>query len=102
MSNDFFNQLPDDLKQLLKTSGKAISDQIRINAREENIKSKKLLQQAGIEFVWDWDDETLAEFIAMRDAAAKHLEQTDYIPGAIFERTKKLLDTYRNSHPDNT
>lgn len=102
VSNEFFNQLPDDLKLLLKTSGKTISDKIRINARQENISSKKLLQQAGIEFVWDWDDATMAEFIEMRDAAAKHLEQTDYIPGAIFDRTRKLLDTYRKNHPDKT
>lgn len=89
-------------KSLLKTSGKTISDKIRINARQENISSKKLLEQAGIEFVWDWDDATMTEFIEMRDAAAKHLEQTDYIPGAIFDRTRKLLDTYRKNHPDKT
>ena len=102
VSNEFFSQLPDDLKKLLKTHGKAISDQIRINARDENIKSKQLLIENGIEFVWDWDTETLAEFLAMRDAAAKHLEESNYIPGPIFERTRNLLEKYRKEHPQKT
>lgn len=102
ISSSFFDTLPDDLKKLLKTRGKVISDQIRINARSENIKSKELLIQNGIEFIWDWDDASMAEFIKMRDTAARYLEETDYIPGPIFDRTRTLLEKYRKEHPEKT
>ena len=34
VSNRFYNKLPPDLQQLLKTTGKEMSDKIRLNARE--------------------------------------------------------------------
>jgi TRAP-type C4-dicarboxylate transport system substrate-binding protein len=102
VSNSFFDKLPDDLKEILRKSGKEISDRIRVNARNENLKSRKLLEDAGIEFVWDWDSETIAEFLTIRDAAAKHLEETNYIPGPIFDRTRNLLEKYRQEHPGKT
>jgi len=98
ISNRFFNKLPPDLKQLLKTTGKAMSDKIRLNAREENRKSITILQQNGIEFMFDWDDVDMNEMLSIRDAAAKHLEQTGYIPAKMFNTTKKFLTEYRLLH----
>lgn len=95
VSNKFYNQLPDDLKQLLKSTGTLASDTVREQTRIENINSKQLLIDNGIEFLWDWDEINLDEFISIRDKAAQHLIKTDYFPEAFFNKTKLLLDDYR-------
>jgi TRAP-type C4-dicarboxylate transport system substrate-binding protein len=100
VSNRFYNKLPEDLQQLLKTSGKAMSDKIRLNAREENRKSIDILKKNGIEFMFDWDEVNMEEILAIRDSAAAHLEQTDYIPASVFAKTEKMLADYRNRPVD--
>ena len=95
VSNRFFERLPPDLQQLLKTSGQRMSRAIREKAREENRKSKKLLEQNGITFQWDWEDAPEDEFIAIRDRAAQHLRDTRYIPAETFEQTRNLLEQFR-------
>jgi len=100
ISNRFFNKLPADLQQLLKTTGKAMSDEIRLNAREENRKSIKILEKNGIEFMFDWDEVNMEEILAIRDNAASYLEQTDYIPASMFDMTKKILADYRKQETD--
>lgn len=106
ISNRFYNKLPLDLQQLLKTTGKAMSDEIRINAREENQKSIGILEKNGIEFIFDWDEVDMVELLNIRNDAATHLEQSNYIPASIFARTIKMLTDYRglsatvNNEPD--
>jgi TRAP-type C4-dicarboxylate transport system substrate-binding protein len=100
VSNRFYNRLPADLQQLLKTSGKAMSDEIRLNAREENRKSIDILEKNGIEFMFGWDEVNMEELLAIRDSAASYLEQTDYIPAEMFARTEKLLADYRMQSAD--
>ena len=94
VSEEFFNKLPADLQLLLKTSGIIASNAIREQTRQENIKSKQLLIDNGIEFLWDWGDST-DEFIKIRDSAAAHLINTNYIPEDFFNKTRSHLDTYR-------
>jgi TRAP-type C4-dicarboxylate transport system substrate-binding protein len=96
VSNRFYNKLPEDLQQLLKTTGKTMSDEIRLNAREENRKSIDILEKNGIEFMFDWDEVNMDEILAIRDSAAAYLEQTHYIPAEMFARTEKLLTDYRH------
>ena len=100
VSNRFYNKLPADLQQLLKTTGKKMGDDIRLNAREENRKSIGLLEKNGIEFMFDWDEVDMEEMLKIRDDAATYLEQTDYIPASMFNKTKKMLTEYRN-RPEN-
>jgi TRAP-type C4-dicarboxylate transport system substrate-binding protein len=95
VSSKFYNKLPKDLQQLLKTTGKTASDSIREQTRLENIKSKQLLIDNGIEFVWDWDTVNMDEFIAIRDKAAAHLIKTNYFPESFFNKTRLQLNTYR-------
>ena len=95
VSNRFYNKLPPDLQQLLKTTGKIMSDKIRLNAREENRKSIGILEKNGIEFMLDWDEVDMDEILKIRDNAASYLEQTHYIPASLFSRTRKILTEYR-------
>ena len=98
VSNEFFDKLPADLQQLLKTSGKKMSDEIRIKAREENVNSIGILKDNGIKFMWGWDDVNMDELLDIRDKAAKHLENSGYIPAKDFERVRKLLTEFRQAH----
>ena len=96
ISSRFFDKLPADLQQLLKTTGKKMGDDIRLNAREENIKSIGLLEKNGIKFMLDWDEVDMEEILKIRDDAAAYLEQTDYIPASMFAKTKEMLAQYRD------
>ena len=99
VSNRFYNRLPPDLQQLLKTSGKVMSDRIRLNAREENRKSIAILEKNGIEFMFDWQDVDMEKLLKIRNDAADYLQKTGYIPADIFTRVKKMLVDYRQQHP---
>lgn len=103
VSNHFYNKLPADLQLLLKTTGKKMGDDIRLRARQENIKSISLLQANGIEFMLDWDEVDMDEMLSIRDGAATYLEQTGYIPASVFSKTKNMLSDYRqrsSAQPD--
>jgi len=95
VSNRFYNKLPPDLQQILKTSGKAMSDKIRLQAREENQRSIGILKKNGIEFMWAWDDAEMEELLRIRNNAAAYLQESNYIPADIFNKTEQLLAQYR-------
>ena len=99
VSNKFFDKLPADLQQLLKTSGVMASNTIREETRHENTASKQLLIDNGVEFLWDWDEINLDEFIDIRDNAAKHLIKTNYFPEDFFNKTRSYLNDYRKQNP---
>jgi TRAP-type C4-dicarboxylate transport system substrate-binding protein len=100
VSSRFFDKLPADLQQLLKSTGEELGHQIRLQAREENKRSIAILQKNGIEFMLDWDEVDMEEILAIRDDAASYLEKTGYIPSSIFRKTDKLLSDYRKRHAD--
>jgi len=95
VSNRFFKKLPDDLKQLLRKTGKIVGDKINFVSRRDNGKSIELLKQSGIEFMWDWNDDEMAEMLNIRDQAAIKLAESNYIPDEQFQRTRKMLKEYR-------
>ena len=99
VSNKFFDKLPADLQQLLKNSSIVASNTIREETRRENLASKQLLIDNGIEFLWDWDEINLNEFISIRDNAAKHLIKTNYFPEDFFNKTRSYLNDYRKQNP---
>ena len=102
VSNRFFSKLPDDLQELLKTTGKRLSDDIRLRAREENRKSLAILEKNGIEFMFDWTDANMDEMLEIRDRAAKYLEKTGYIPADTFDRAQQLVNDFRAKQGSST
>lgn len=95
VSKRFYDRLPPDLQQLLKKSGIKASNKIREQTRKDNVKSKQLLIDNGIEFVWDWNETDMQTFLQIRDSAARRLIESNYIPRAFFDRTIELLGAYR-------
>ncbi len=102
VSNRFFNKLPTDLQQLLKTTGKKMGDDLRLNARQENRKSTAILKKNGIKFMLGWNDVKISEILHIRNKAAAYLEKTGYIPKQLFTRVRKILAAYRQQHPNET
>ena len=96
ISNRFYNRLPADLQQILKTTSQATSIDIRQSARDENEKSIAILEKNGIEFMLDWDDVDMDEILEIRDNAAAHLEKTNYIPISTFNKVERILTEYRS------
>ena len=96
VSNRFFKKLPEDLQQLLKTTGKETGDTINRITRRDNGQSIELLKESGIKFLWDWNDQEKQEMMAIRDKAAAQLIESDYISKKMFSRTKVLLNEFRN------
>lgn len=99
VSNRFFDRLPPDLQQMLRDTGKRTSDQIRENARIQNRKSIAILEQNGIQFLWDWNQTDLKQLYNIRDRAAAYLVKTDYISADFFNRARQLVSDYRSQHP---
>lgn len=96
VSDRFYDKLPTDLQQILKTTTSKLSKEIRANAREENRKSVGILEKNGIEFMLDWDDVNMDEVLEIRNKAAAYLEESNYIPAETFNTTQKILAEYRN------
>ena len=96
ISNRFYNRLPADLQQILKTTSQATSIDIRQSARDENEKSIAILEKNGIEFMLDWDDVDMDEILEIRDNAAAHLEKTNYIPISTLNKVERILTEYRS------
>ena len=94
VSNRFFKKLPEDLQQLLKTTGKVTGANINRITRRDNQQSITLLKESGIKFMWDWNDQEKQEMMAIRDEAAANLIASDYITQKMFTRTTTLLEEF--------
>ncbi|VAW60494.1 TRAP-type C4-dicarboxylate transport system, periplasmic component [hydrothermal vent metagenome] len=95
VSQRFYNKLPDDLKQLLKSSGAAAADKINRDSRRDNQKSIALLKKSGIKFTWNWTDDEKQQMLEIRNQAAKILARSGYIPEQYFTQAKNILKQYR-------
>jgi hypothetical protein len=51
--------------------------------------------------MFDWTDVDMQEMLEIRNLAAKHLENTDYIPAATFARAQKLVTDFRAQKNNN-
>lgn len=95
----FFKKLPPDLQQLLRRTGTAVGERLIAETRRDNDKSLEVLKQNGFKFTMNPGAVKDAELHDMRDKAAALLAKSGYIPQAMFDRTRKLLDDYRAAHP---
>jgi len=93
----FFNGLPDDLKALLRETGDGTGKKLIAETRVDNARSIEQLKQRGLTFVDPDESMSDAELLAIRNRAAEELIKSDYIPSSVFEKTRELLDQYRNT-----
>ncbi len=96
VSHHFYNKLPKDLQQLLKSSGIKAGKNINDITRSDNKESITLLKDSGIEFMWNWNEQEIKEMLAIRDTAAAELIKSGYISKDIFNKARSLLDEFRS------
>ncbi len=94
----FFDRLPKDLRALLRETGYRTGEKLIAATRVDNARSMDELRQRGLEFIEPDESMSADELRALRDRAAKTLVESDYIPAALFDETRRLLSRYRGSH----
>jgi len=99
VSRRFFDALPEDLKAILRETGDAAGERLVSATRVDNEKSVAELKQRGLQFIEPGEGMSEPELIDLRDRAAVELIESNYIPAAIFERTRSLLEQYRSEQP---
>lgn len=98
VSKRFFERLPADLQTLLRETGQAAGERLIQATRADNEKSVDELKQRGLQFVEPGAGMSEPELLELRDRAAAELVDSNYIPAAVFDRTRSLLEQYRATH----
>lgn len=98
ISQKFYKTLPLELQQLLKSTGKKISEEINQTSRRDNKKSIELLKKSGIKFMWKWTEDEKEQMFEIRNQAARELTKSGYIPEQHFTRVNNILNQYRTSN----
>ncbi len=96
VSKRFFDKLPADLQALLRETGQAAGERLVQATRSDNEKSLSELRQRGLQFIEPGQGMSEPELLQLRDRAAAALIESNYIPAAVFERTRTLLEQYRS------
>jgi TRAP-type C4-dicarboxylate transport system substrate-binding protein len=95
VSKRFYDSLPTDLQSLLSETGQAAGEKLIAATRVDNQKSLVTLKERGLEFVEPGEGMSDAVLLDLRDRAAAELVKSDYIPAAVFDKTRQLLEQYR-------
>jgi TRAP-type C4-dicarboxylate transport system substrate-binding protein len=98
VSRRFYDSLPADLQTLLSETGQATGEKLIAATRIDNQNSLATLKERGLEFVEPGEGLSQAVLLDLRDRAAAELIKSDYIPAAVFDKARQLLDQYRASH----
>ena len=97
VSKRFFDSLPPDLQTLLRETGQVAGERLIEATRADNEKSIDELRRRGLQFIEPGQGMSEPELLELRDRAAAELIDSNYIPGAVFERTRSLLEQYRSA-----
>ena len=81
---------------ILSETGHTAGEKLITATRQDNEKSVIELEQRGLEFIEPGEGMSDAELVELRDRAAADLIDSDYIPSAVFNRTRELLQQYRS------
>jgi len=96
ISRRFFDRLPGDLQAILRESGEEAGEKLVAATRTDNDKALLELKQRGMIFIEPGEGMGEADLLAIRDRAAAQLVERDYLPSAVFEKTRALLEQYRS------
>jgi TRAP-type C4-dicarboxylate transport system substrate-binding protein len=97
VSKRFFDSLPADLQTLLRETGRVAGERLIEATRADNEQSLGELRRRGLQFVAPGQGMSEPELLELRDRAAAELIDSNYIPAAVFETTRSLLEQYRSA-----
>jgi TRAP-type C4-dicarboxylate transport system substrate-binding protein len=102
VSRRFYQNLPQDLQKLLKSTGESTANRLITATRRENSESLDLLRKKGMKFVLNPEDLDTAEVAEISSKAGKSLMESGYIPKTVLDRVNAWLREYRtSSKPEN-
>ena len=102
VSRRFYQDLPQDLQKLLKSTGAVIGKRLITETRRENAESLDLLRKKGMNFGLNPEDLDTAEVAEISRKAGNNLMQSGYIPKTVIDRVNAWLREYRTgSKPEN-
>ncbi len=96
VSREFFQNLPQDLQQLLKTTGAETAAKLVRATRSDNLEAMTVLQQQGLQLVEGETDLTGEEIRRISDTATGKLMEDNYIPASTVERVRQWLAELRS------
>ncbi|MCA1805725.1 MAG: TRAP transporter substrate-binding protein DctP [Xanthomonadaceae bacterium] len=95
VSKRFYDRLPKDLQLLLRETGQETGQRLIEASRIDNDKSMVELRRRGLTVVAASEGMREAELRAISDRAARELMDSGYIPEALIEETRRLIDKQR-------
>ena len=95
-------ELPADLQVILNETGQATGEKLIAATRVATAESMTTLEEYGLEFVEPGEGMSEPVWIDLRDRAAAELVASDYIPGPLFDKTRRLLEQYRSGQAQQT
>jgi len=91
----FYDKLPVELQTLLNETGRSTGEKLITATRVDNRKSMTTLKQRGLTVIEPDEGMSEAALLDIRDRAATDLIKSNYIPAAVFDKTRLLLNQYR-------
>ena len=95
VSRRFYQNLPQDLQKLLKSTGAVIGDRLITETRVENAEALDLLRKKGMKFVLDEEDLDTDEVAEISRKASDSLMRSGYIPKTVIDQVNAWLGEYR-------
>ncbi len=91
----FYQDLPQDLQKILKSTGTVIGARLVSSIRADNAEGLEILKERGIQFVEPSEDMRSIEVEGIRTRASDSLMANGYIPKEVIDRVNHWLEEYR-------
>ena len=95
VSRRFFQNLPQDLQKLLKSTGNATGEKLISTTRRDNEASLDILRDKGLKFTLNPEDLDMEELDRISRRAGESLMRSGYIPEYTLSKINQWLAEYR-------
>ena len=95
VSRRFFQNLPQDLQKLLKSTGNATGEKLISTTRRDNEASLDILRDKGLKFTLNPEDLDMEELNRISSRAGESLMRSGYIPEYTLSKINQWLAEYR-------
>ena len=95
VSRRFYQNLPQDLQKLLKSTGKVTGEKLISTTRHDNEASLEILKAKGLQFTLNPEDLDMEELNQISSRAGESLMRSGYIPESTLSTINQWLAEYR-------
>jgi len=97
VSRRFYQNLPQDLQKLLKSTGQETGRKLIAATRKDNAESLEILRKKGMQFVLEPEDLDAAQVEEISRKAGEELMRSGYIPETTLSRVRQWQSEYREN-----